>query len=105
MSGLPAALLKIKGQDIWQIFIGSHYMAYVMDRERDTGLEIAVVMQAGCTARDSEERVNRFLHDAMGVPPEDVWFVASTTEAMEAFREALPADKMHPHVSIHVPSV
>ena len=105
MQGLPAALLKINGQDIWQIFIGSNYMAYVMDRAKATGLEIAVVLQAGCTAWDSEESVNRYLHDAMGVPPEDVWFVATATEAMEAFREALPADGIHPHVSIQVPSV
>ena len=79
MQCLPAAILNIDGQDIWQIIIGPNYMAYVMDRERATGLETNVILQAGCTAWDSEESVNRYLHDAMGVPPEDVWFVATTT--------------------------
>jgi len=98
---MPAALLKIRGQDIWQVFVGGNYMNYVNDRKGRLGMDIYIAMEVESTPVGAEERVNSYMAN-LGVSPEAVWFTGTTTEAVGAFR-AVFLDDSPLHVTIPVP--
>ena len=98
---MPAALLKIRGQDIWQVFVGGNYVNYVNDRKSRFGADIYIAMEVGGTPVGAEERVNSRMAD-LGVRPEAVWSTGTTTEAVDTFRAVFLNDSVL-HVTIIVP--
>jgi hypothetical protein len=90
---MPAALLKIRYEPHWQIYIGANYERYVAEFNSKGLGYVDIVLIAPVTHADQEERVSNRVNPMKGLAShDDPWFIASTEEALSLFSAVYPPD-------------
>jgi len=90
-TAMPAALLKIRCEPHWQIYIGANYERYVAEfNSRGLG-HVDIVLIAPTTHPGQEERVNNRVNPILA-SHDDPWFIASMEEALSIFSAVYPTD-------------